>query len=537
MLLLKKGSIRRKGKDALRGNIVASKTIAEIVKSTLGPRGMDKMLLARYDRLIVTNDGATILDEMDVKHPAAKMMAELAKTQHQEVGDGTTTAVVTAAELLKKAEVLLDQNIHPTVIVHGFKMAVEQATKMLDELSVKVNLEDREVLKKIAITSMCGKGIEAAKDHFAEISIRAVKQAAEKRGDGYFVDIDDIQLVKRVGKSLNDTELIQGVIVNDRGVVNPEMPKYVRNAKVALIKFPLERALARQRPGYGGEITIRDPYQMKAFVGAESEIIQKIVDKIKKAGANVLMCGSRIDEKAQHILENLGIMAVQQVKDSTMEKLSRATRGKIVKDPMDITDKDLGSCGVVEERKFGNDKMVFVQECEEPKSVSIFIRAGLERLADEIERVLRDSISVIANVYMKDKIVAGGGAIEAELAKRVRKYARKVVGREQLAVEAFADALEAIPRTLCENAGLDPIDILVDLRASHEDKNGVWQGVDVFNGGIVDMMKKGVIEPLRVKELAIKSAVEAASVILRVDDVILAPESKPSKGTSHRAPG
>ena len=528
VLILKEGTSRRRGKEAQRANIMAAKIVAEVVKSTLGPRGMDKMLVDTLGDVTITNDGATILDEMDVQHPAAKMMVEVAKTQDDEVGDGTTTAVVMAGELLKKAEELLDENVHPTLIVHGFKQAAERSINMLNEITQAVNIDDREILKKIAITAMHSKGVGVARDHFADIAIDAVKQIAEKRGDAYFADIDNIQIIKKEGKSLLDTELVKGLII-DKEVVHPGMPKTVKDAKIALLDCPLEI----EKTEFSAEIRIRDPTQMKAFLDEEARMLKDMVGKIKSSGANVVMCQKGIDDTAQHYLAKEGVMAVRRIKKSDMEKLARATGGRIVTNLDDLKPEHLGYAALVEERKIADDKMVFVQGCKNPKSVGILIRAGLERLVDEAERSLHDALSVIADIIMKPKIVAGGGSAEAELAKRLKDYAAKVGGREQLAIEAFAAALESIPRTLAENAGLDPIDIMVNLRAAHEKKDGLWYGVDVFTGKIEDMMAKGVIEPLRVKEQAIKSAVEAASMILRIDDVIAAakpPPTPPSKG-------
>jgi len=527
VLILKEGSSRRRGRDAQRANMTAARIVAEVVKSTLGPRGMDKMLVDTLGDITITNDGAAILDEMDVQHPAAKMMVEVAKAQDDEVGDGTTSAVVIAGELIRKAEELIEDNIHPTVIVHGYKSAADEAIRILNEIGVNANINDRELLKKIALTSMHSKGVGVAKDHFADIAIEAVKQVAEKRGESYFVDIDNVQLIKKEGKSLLDTELVKGVII-DKEVVHPGMPKEIKNPKIALLDCPLEI----EKTEFSAEIRIRDPTQMKAFLDEEARMLKKMVDKIKASGANVVLCQKGIDDTAQHYLAKEGIMAVRRIKKSDMEKLSRATGGKIVTNIDDLKPEDLGTCGLIEERKIGDDKMVFVQQCKDPKSMSILIRAGLERLVDEAERALNDALSVVADVVMKNKVVAGGGAVEEELAKRLKGFAAKVGGREQLAIEAFADALESIPRTLAENAGLDPIDIMVKLRASHEKPGGLWHGVNVYTGEIEDMMKNGVIEPISVKEQEIKSATEAASMILRIDDVIAAakPPPTPPKG-------
>jgi len=533
ILILKEGTTRSRGREAQHANITAARIIAETVKSSLGPKGMDKMLVDSFGDVTITNDGATILDEIDVQHPAAKMMVEVAKTQDDEVGDGTTTAVVLAGELLRYGEELLNENIHPTIIVSGYKEAAEKAIEILNEISVPIDLNDRETLKKIAMTSMRSKSIIGAGEHLAEIAIDAVRQVAEKRGETYYVDIDNIQLIKKEGKSIFDTELIKGVII-DKEVVHPGMPKRIENAKIALLDAPLEI----EKTEISAEIRIRDPAQMKAFLDEETRMMKEMVEKIAKTGANVALCQKGIDDMAQHFLAKKGIMAVRRIKKSDMEKLARATGGKIVTNLDDLKPSDLGECKLAEERKIGDDKMVFIEGCKDPKSVAILIRAGLERLVDEAERSLTDALSVIADVYEKNRIVAGGGAVEAELAKRLKEYAAKVGGRKQLAIEAFAKSLEIIPKALAENSGLDPVDIMVSLRAAHESPDGKWMGVDVYTGKIEDMMKKGVIEPVKVKEQAIKSAVEAAAMILRIDDVIAAakppptPSKKGEKGAS-----
>ncbi len=528
VLILKEGASRNRGRDAQRSNITAAIIVSEVVKSTLGPRGMDKMLVDSLGDVTVTNDGATVLDEVDVQNPAAKMMVEVAKTQDDEVGDGTTTAVVLAGELLKRAEDLLDDNVHPTTIVAGYKKAADRAVELMDSLSEPIKLDDKVALKKVAMTSMHSKGLGGAREHFSDIAIEAVQQVMEKRGDSMYADIDNIQLVKKEGKSMLDTELIRGIIV-DKEVVHPGMPKQVKNAKIAL----LDAALEIEKTEISAEIRINDPTQMKAFLDEETQMMKGMVDKIKTSGANVVMCQKGIDDTTQHYLAKEGILGVRRIKKSDMEKLARASGGRIVTNLDDLKASDLGKAGHVEERKIGDDKMVFIEDCKDPKSVSILIRAGLERLVDEAERAMKDALSVVADVVHKPKVVVGAGAIEAELAKRLKDYATKVGGREQLAIEAFADAMETIPKTLADNAGLDPIDIMVSLRAAHEKREGSPNGVDVFEGKIKDMKKQGVLEPVRVKEQAIKSAAEAASMILRIDDVIAAakpPPTPPPKG-------
>ncbi len=522
ILILKEGASRNRGKQAQSSNIQAARTIAEVVRATLGPRGMDKMLVDSLGDLTITNDGHEILKEIDVEHPAAKMMVEVAETQDDEVGDGTTTAVVFAGDLLKQAQELLDKNIHATTIVAGFRKAAEEAARILNEVAIDVNLDDRETIKKIAITSMRSKVIGLEGDHFANIAIDAVTQVMETKDGKPTADKDDIQVMKKTGKSLLDTELIQGIII-DKEVVHSDMPKNIENAKIALLDCPLEI----EKTEMDAEIRIRDPTQMKAFLDEESRMLEEMVEKIVNTGANVLLCQRGIDDLAQYFLTRSGVLSVRRIKASDMEKLAKATGGRTVSNLDDLTKDDLGAAKLVEERKIGEDKMVFVEECKNPKAVSILIRAGLERLIDETERALNDAICVVIDVVKDNKMVAGGGAVEGELSKRIRDYASKVGGREQLAIEAFADSLEIIPTTLAENAGLDVIDIIVSLRAAHEKKNGLWQGVNVYAGKVGDMLKEDVLEPLAVKQQAIKSAVEAASMILRIDDIIAAAKTPP----------
>ena len=523
VLILKEGTSRSRGKEAQRNNIMAARVIGEVLKTTLGPRGMDKMLIDSLGDITITNDGAAILDEIDVEHPAAKMMVEIAKTQDDMVGDGTTTAVVLASELLKKAEELLDQNIHPTILVSGYRKAAQKAIEIIGKTALPVNIEDRKTLLKVALTSMSSKAVGAAREHLAEIAIDAVKQITEQRGDKKIADIDNIQLVKKTGKSLLETQLVSGIII-DKEVVHSGMLKKKENAKIAL----LDSALEIEKTEISAEIRIRDPTQMKAFLDQETNMMQEMAKKIKASKADVVFCQKGIDDMVQHFLAKEGIIAARRIKESDMEKLARATGGRIVSDLDDLTAKDLGQAGLVEERKIGDDKMIFVEKCKDPHSVAILIRAGLERMVDEAERAMTDSLSVVSDVIENSKIVAGGGAVEVEVAKELRKYATKVGGREQLAVEAFADAIEIIPRTLAENAGLEPIDIIVELRSAHEKEDGKYKGVNVFTGKLQNSLEKGVIEPAVVKEQAIKSAAESAAMILRIDDVIAA--TKPKAG-------
>jgi thermosome len=528
VLILKEGTSRNRGKEAQRNNIMAAKIIAEAIRSTLGPRGMDKMIVDSLGDITITNDGAAILDEIDVQHPAAKMIVEVAKTQDDMVGDGTTTAVVLSGELLKEAEELLEQNIHPTLIVSGYKRATQKALEVLDKISQKVDLNDKETLKKVARTAMGSKAVGTAREHFADIAVNAVSQIAEKRGENWVVDTDNIQIVKKEGKSLQDTELVSGIIV-DKEIVHSGMPRRVKEARIALV----DTALEVKKTEVSAEIRIRDPAQMTEFLSHETSMLKEMVEKIKKAKANVLICQKGIDDMAQHFLAKEGILTVRRVKESDMEKLSRATAGKVVTNLSDLKPEDLGYAEFVEERKIGDDKMLFVEGCKNPKSVSILIRAGLERMVDEAERVMHDALSVVADVFVKNKVVVGGGAIETEVAKKLREYAVQIGGREQLAVEAFAKSLEIIPKTLAENAGLKQIDIMVDLRSAHEKPKGLSMGVDVFTGEVVNMYERGVIEPLSVKEQAIKSASEASTMILRIDDVISGGKTKaPPSGPS-----
>jgi thermosome len=532
VLILKEGTTRNRGKEAQRNNITAARVIGEVLKTTLGPRGMDKMLVDSLGDITITNDGAAILDEIEVEHPAAKIMVEIAKTQDTMVGDGTTTAVVLTGELLKKAEDLLDQNIHPTVLVSGYRKATQKAMEIISNNAIPVEMDDRATHKKVAITSMGSKAVGPAKEHLADIAIDAVKQIVEKRGEKTIADIDNIQLVKKTGKSLFESQLINGVII-DKEVVHPGMPLKIEKAKIAL----LDSALEIEKTEISAEIRIRDPLQMKAFLDQETKMLQDMVEKIKKSGANVVFCQKGIDDMAQHFLAKEGMLVARRVKESDMEKLARATGGRIVTDLADLKPQDLGAAGLVEERKIGDDKMIFVEKCKDPRSVAILIRAGLERMVDEAERAMIDALSVVSDIMENNKIVAGGGAIEVEIAKGLRNYATKVGGREQMAVEAFAEAIETIPKTLAENAGLDPLDIIVNLRAAHDKPDGQYKGVNVFTGKIENMREKGVLEPAIVKEQAIKSAAESATMILRIDDIIASTKPKEGPGGPGKTPG
>ena len=532
VIILKDGTSRARGREARANNFMAARVVAEVLRTTLGPRGMDKMLIDSLGDITITNDGAAILDEIDVEHPAAKMIVEVAKTQDDEVGDGTTTAVIFAGELLRRAEELLNQNIHPTVIVSGYRKAAQKAIETLNKVGITTDPKDRETLKKVAKTAMASKAVGTARDHLADIAFDAVTQITEQRGDRIVADIDNIQIVKKEGKSLFDTQLISGIII-DKEVVHSGMPKRVEKAKIALLDCPLEV----QKTEFNAEIRIQDPTQMKAFLDKETHMLKEMVEKIKASGAKVLLCQKGIDDLAQHFLAKSGIIAARRVKQSDMEKLARATGGKVITNLDDLTPNDLGKAGMVEERKVGDDKMIFIEKCKHPKSVAILIRAGLERMVDEAERAMHDALSVVADVVEHNRVVAGGGAIESEIAKAVRPYATDVGGREQLAIEAFADAIEIVPKTLAENAGLEAIDILVGLRSAHQKPKGHLMGVNVLAGKIMDMHKSGVIEPQRVKEQAIKSAIGVASMILRIDDVIASTKPKTPMGPPGGPPG
>jgi thermosome len=531
VLVLKEGTTRNRGREAQRNNIMAARVVGEVLKTTLGPRGMDKMLIDSLGDITITNDGAAILNEIEVEHPAAKMMVEIAKTQDDMVGDGTTTAVVLAGELLKKAEELLDQNIHPTIVVSGYRKAAQKAVEIINNVAIQVDIKDRATLKKVALTSMASKGVGTARDHLADMAIDAVSQIVETRGDKMLADIDNVQVVKKTGKSLFESQLVKGLVI-DKEVVHPGMPKKVERAKIAL----LDSALEIEKTEMSAEIRIRDPNQMKAFLDQENKMLQDMVEKIRASGANVVFCQKGIDDMAQHFLAKEGILAARRVKQSDMEKLARATGGRMVTDLSDLRTEDLGIAGIVEERKLGEDKMVFVEKCKDPRSVAIIIRAGLERMVDEAERAMTDALSVVSDVVENNKIVAGGGAVEVEVARELRDYATSVGGREQLAIEMFADAIEIVPKTLAENAGLEPIDILVELRAAHEKSDGQNKGVNVFTGKVENMREKGVVEPLVVKEQAVKSATESASMILRIDDVIAATKPKEGPGKTPSEP-
>lgn len=529
VLVLKEGSSRSRGKEAQRTNIMAAKIVAESVKSSLGPKGMDKMLVDSFGDVTITSDGRTILDEMDIQHPAAKMMVEVAKTQDNEAGDGTTTAVIISGELLNKAEELIEKNVHPTVIIDGYKKAQEKALEILEKIAITVDLNSQDYAKKAAMTSMASKLVAEHREYLAEISVKAILAVAEKVDDKYRADVDDVKVEKKTGESVQETKLIQGIVL-DKDVSHSGMPKRVEKAKIALLDCPLEI----EKTEFDAKINIESPEQMEAFLKQEENMLREMVEKIAKVGANVVLCEKGVDDMVQHFLARKGMLTVRRIKKSDMEKLAKATGGKIVTNLEAITAADLGYANLVEERKVGDDKMTFIEGCKHPRAVTILIRGGTERIIAEAERSIHDALCVVRDIVEEPKIVAGGGSPELEMSRQLKKYAETLPGREQLAVRGFAEALEAIPTTLTENAGLDPIDILSDLRARHE-KGEIWAGIEVVSGKIQDMSKAGVYEPLAVKKQIIKSATEAASMLLKIDDVIAsgkmrAPPTPPGGG-------
>ncbi len=514
IIVLREGTKRDTGKGAQSNNIQAARAISEAVKSTLGPKGMDKMLVDSMGDVVVTNDGATILKEIDVEHPAAKMIVEVAKSQDEECGDGTTTAVILTGELLKEAGELLEKNIHPTVINAGYQLAAKKANEVLNKMAIAVKPNDKETLKDIAKTSMASKGANAERDILAKIVVDAVTNVAEKRGNSTYVDLDNIQIQKKQGGGINTTEIIEGIIL-DKERVHEGMPTFIKNAKIALVNVALEV----KKTEVDARIQIQDPTQLQAFLDEEEGMIRKMVDKIKKTGANVLICQKGVDDLAQHFLAKEGIYTVRRAKKSDIEKLAKATNAKIVSNLDDFSKDDLGNAGLIEERKIGDDKMTFVTQCKNPKAVSILIRGTTEHVTDELERALHDALSVVKVALEDGKMTPGGGAAAIAISMALRDYAPTVGGRQQMAIEAFADAVEIIPKTLSENAGLDPIDMILEIRNSHS-KGKSNAGVNVLEGKVDDMLKYKVIEPLRLSLQEIQASSEAATMILRIDDVI-----------------
>ena len=521
ILVMKEGSDRSRGRQAQHSNITAAKVVAESVRSALGPKGMDKMLVDSFGDVTITSDGRTILDEMDVQHPAAKMLVEVAKTQDKEAGDGTTSAVIIAGELLSRAEGLIDKGIHPTVIIDGYRKAADKALETLEKIALPVDLKSQNYLLKAAATSMGSKIVAEYKDYLADLAVKAMLAVAEKQGDGaYRADVDDVKVEKKTGESLKDTSLIYGIVL-DKEVVHSGMPKRAEKAKIAL----LDASLENEKPEMDAKISIESPEQIELFLKQEETMLKDMVEKILSSGANVVICQKGIDDLAQHYLARKGVIAIRRAKKSDMEKLARATGAKIVSNINALSASDLGYAALVEERKTGEDKMTYVEGCKNPKSVTILIRGGTQRMTAEAERSIHDGLCVVKDLIEEPKIVAGGSAPEMEMANVLKKYAQTVKGREQLAIVTFAEALEAIAETLAENAGLDPVDVISELRTRHE-KGETWAGIDVLAGKIEDMTKINVYEPLAVKKQIIKSANEAASLILKIDDVISSAKMK-----------
>ncbi len=516
--ILSQDTQRTIGKDAQRSNILAARAVAETVRTTLGPKGMDKMIVDAAGGITVTNDGVTILQEMQIEHPTAKMIVEVDKTQEEQVCDGNTTVVILAGDLLKNAEKLLDQNIHPTVIVKGYRLAAEKAQAVLQEMAETITPQDRDKLRQIIITAITGKGAESSKDKLADVLLEAINTVEQNNK----VLMDDIKIEKKTGGSTEDTELIRGIVL-DKEKVHSTMPTKVTNAKIAL----LDCAIEVKETETDAKIQVTDPMQLQAFLEREERTIRDMANKIISAGANVVFCQKGIDDLAQYFLAKAGVYAARRVAKSDMEKLARATGAVIISKISELTPKELGFAGIVEEQKISGEDMTYVRECKNPKSVTIMLRGGTEHVLAESERALKDALGDVIAALESGKVVAGAGATEIELAKKIREYATSLSGREQLAVLAFADAIEVVPRTLAENAGLDPIDMMTELKSKHEEGNK-WYGLDVFEGKVVDAWERGIIEPLKIKLQAVKSATEVAQLILRIDDII-AGGSKPKE--------
>jgi len=526
MVLMPEDVQRLLGKDAQRNNILAARMVAEIVKTTLGPKGMDKMLVSPTGEIIVTNDGVTILEEMQIEHPAAKMLVEIAKTQDAEVGDGTTTVVMLAGKLLENAEKLIDKKIHPTVITKGYRLASEKSQEILREIALKITPDDEDILKQIAMTAMTGKGAEDSREWFADIIVRAIKQI-ENNGK---VDLGDIKIEKSKGDGIKDTELISGIVI-DKGRISQDMPAFVRSSKIALVDFPLEL----RNPEIETKISISSPDQLQGFIAQEEREIREMIEKVKLSGASVIFCQKGIDDFAQYLLAKEGIYACRRIAKSDMEKISKATGGKIVSNLGELNPFELGNADLVEEIKHGEDVLTYIRGCPNPKALTILIHGGTEHIIDEMERAIKDGLGVVACSLQSGLVVSGGGAVEIELAKRLREFGQSLSGREQLAVEEFASALEFIPSTLAENAGLDPIDILTELKSRHDagEKNA---GLNLFNNKIENVLESRIIEPLKIKTQAISSASEVAMMILRIDDVIASSGKNNNIGRISRNP-
>ncbi len=530
-LILPEGASRLIGKEAQRTNIAVGYAVASIVRTTLGPKGMDKMLVSELGDIIITNDGATILQEMNVEHPIAKIMVEIAKTQDKEVGDGTTSAVIVAGELLKNAGNLLDQGIPPAAIIKGYEMARSKAFDVLNQIAGKIDISDEEKLHKIAMISMGSKNIgsQETKKMLSKLALQAIKQVSEKKGEKIAIDRDFIKLEKKEGGSIEETTFINGVLV-DKEIAHPGMPKSIKNANIAL----LDVALEIEKTETDARIEITSPEQMQAFLEQEEKMLKDMAEKIAKSNANVIFVQKGIDDVAQHYLSKAGIMAIRRAKKSDMEKIAKATGARLVTSLDDLTKNDLGFAGLVEERKISGEQMVFVEKCKDPKSVTIFIRGGAKQTVDEVERALTDALGALASAAESGRYVTGGGSAEIEVASKLRDYATDVGGREQLAIQAFADSLEVIPKTLADSSGMDAIDTLVQLRSKHKTASGKGYGIDVYTNSLAEMEKNGVIEPLKVKLQALSSATEASAAILRIDDMI---SSKGRGGGGGMPPG
>jgi archaeal chaperonin len=521
IVLLKEGTNETKGNQAQRNNITAAKTIAEIVRTSLGPRGMDKMLVDSLGDVTITNDGATILKEIDVQHPAAKMMVEISKATDNEVGDGTTSTVVIAGSLLEKAEELITKNVHPTVVVEGFRKASQKVIETFREIATKVDPNDKAFLNKVARTAMASKMVAADSKDLSDMVVDAVLAVAEKSGDQYKVDVDNIKVEKKAGGSIRDTKFVHGIIL-DKEVVHGGMPKRIENAKIAVINSPLEI----EKTEFDAKININSPDQMQQFMNEENHMLKAMVDKVVAAGANVLLCQKGIDDIAQHYLAKAGILAVRRIKESDMYKLSRATGARIINNLDELAVSDLGVAMLVEERKVETDKWVFVEGCKNPKSVSILVRGGSQRVVDEAERSVHDAVMAVKDVIEYPYVLVGGGAPEALASLKLREWAATLSGRSQLAAEKFADGIETIPIVLAENAGMDPLDTQVQLRSKSTATAKARHGIDVVNGKVTDLATKDIYEPLAVKEQVVSAATEAACMILRIDDVIAASKTK-----------
>ena len=514
VILLKEGTKQSRGKDAQRNNIHAAKLIAEIIQTSLGPRGMDKMLVDSIGDITITNDGATILKEIDVQHPAAKMMVEVAKATDSEVGDGTTSSVVLAGALLEKAESLIDDEIHSVIIADGYKKASRKATEFLNEIAIKVNENDKEILEKIAHTSMQTKLVSLDASDLAKLTVKAVLTILEEKNNSFKVNLDNVKVEKKTGGSISDSELVSGIIL-DKEIVHSGMPRRIENAKIALIS----EALEIKKTEFDAKLNISSPNQIKSFMEEESQLLKDMVKTIKSTNANVVLCQKGIDDIVQHYMSKEGILAVRRIKESDMSKLAKSTGGRIVGSVNDLNSSDLGSAQNVEEKRIEEDNWVFIEGCKNPKAISILIRGGSQRVIDEADRSLHDALMVVKDVIENPRIVYGGGAPEAYVALKLREWSKSLSGREQLAVEKFADAMESIPLALARNAGMNPIDSITQLRAK-QNSGEHHTGIDVINGIVTDFKQLGIVEPLKVKEQIIKSATETANMILRIDNVV-----------------